>query len=202
MGDSKLDLLDFYRFCAARYVSHPAGLHLVIISMRGCVYGPRRVRVLTRARIGPRAPPPHFHYCRVPISPRVTDHYVCPFPHISKSPNLIWPAYTLLCGIVVVFGPPLRPRPTKWNFLIRSFPRQISVAAFLATHHKDEDDFPDLINEYRTHHHCIHTPTPPDNKHSGIILLVNKQYDVLHSEIKMPGRMVNVRLQLPNMLII
>ena len=53
---------------------------------------------------------------------------------------------------------------------------------------------PDLLNEYRTHHHCIHAPTPPDNKHIGIILLVNKQYDVLCSEIKMPGRMVNVHL--------
>ena len=48
----------------------------------------------------------------------------------------------------------------------------------------------DLINEYRTHHHCIHAPTPPDNEHSGIILLENKQYDVLHSEIKMPGCML------------
>ena len=69
-----------------------------------------------------------------------------------------------------------------------------SVAAFLETQHKDEDDFPDLSNEYRTHHHCIHAPTPPDNKNSGIIPLVNKQYDVLHSEIKMPGHILDVHL--------
>ena len=90
---------------------------------------------------------------------------------------------------MVVFGPPLIPRPTYWIFLIRFPEANFSVAAFLETHHKDEDDFSDLINEYR-----IHVPTPPDNKHSGIIPLVNKQYDVLHSEVKMPGRMVNVRL--------
>ena len=83
----------------------------------------------------------------------------------------------------------------KMGFFDKEFPEaNFSVAAFLETHHKNEDDFPDLINEYCTHHHCIHAPTPPDNKHSGIILLVNKQYDVLHSEIKMPGRMVNVHL--------
>ena len=95
----------------------------------------------------------------------------------------------------MAFGPPLIPRNKKWLFFDKEFPEaNFSVAAFLETHHKNEDDFPDLINEYCTHHHCIHAPTPPDNKHSGIILLVNKQYDVLHSEIKMPGRMLNVRL--------
>ena len=64
----------------------------------------------------------------------------------------------------------------KMIFFDQEFPEaNFSVAAFLETHHKDEDDFPDLINEYRTHHHCIHAPTPSDNTHSGIILLVNKQ---------------------------
>ena len=78
----------------------------------------------------------------------------------------------------------------KMDFFDKEFPEaNFSVAAFLETHQKDEDDFPDLISEYRTHHHYIHAP-----KHSGIILLVNKQYDVLHSEIKMPGRMVNAHL--------
>ena len=83
----------------------------------------------------------------------------------------------------------------KMEFFDKEFPEaNFSVAAFLETHHKNEDDFPDLSNEYCTRHHCIHAPTPPDNTHSGIILLVNKQYDVLHSEIKMPGRMLNVGL--------
>ena len=62
----------------------------------------------------------------------------------------------------------------KNDFFDKEFPEaSFSVAAFLETHHKNEDDYLDLINEYRTHHHCIHAPTPPDNKHSGIILLVN-----------------------------
>ena len=78
----------------------------------------------------------------------------------------------------------------KMDFFDEFPEANFSVAAFLETHHKYEDDFPNLLNEYRTHHHCIHAPTPTDNKHSGIILLVNKQYDVLHSEIKMPYRMV------------
>ena len=69
-----------------------------------------------------------------------------------------------------------------------------SVAALLETHHKNEDDFPDLIREYIITHHCNHTPTPHDHKHSGIIILISKNYEILHSEIKMPGRMVNLQL--------
>ena len=39
----------------------------------------------------------------------------------------------------------------KLGFFDKEFPEaNFSVAAFLETSHKDEDDFPDLINEYRT----------------------------------------------------
>ena len=83
----------------------------------------------------------------------------------------------------------------KMAFFDKEFPNaNFSVAAFLETNHKNEDDFPDLINEYALNHHCIHALTPPKHKHSGIIILVNKQYDILHSKVKMPGRMVNLKL--------
>ena len=29
---------------------------------------------------------------------------------------------------------------------------------------------------------------------SGIVILVNKQYDILHSKIEMPGQMINLKL--------
>ena len=80
-------------------------------------------------------------------------------------------------------------------FFDKEFPNaNFSVVVFLETRHKNEDHFPDLINEYALNHHCIHAPTLLEHKHSGIIILVNKQYDILHSEVKMPGRMVNLKL--------
>ena len=83
----------------------------------------------------------------------------------------------------------------KMAFFDKEFPdANVSVAAFLETHHKSEDDFPDLINEYIITHHCIHAPTPLHPKHSGIIIQVNKQYDVLHSKIEIPDRMINLKL--------
>ena len=82
----------------------------------------------------------------------------------------------------------------KMEFFDKGFLRQISLSQPFWKHITKMRMISDLINEYRTHHHCIHAPTPLDNKHSGIILLVNKQYDVLHTEIKMPSRMVNIHL--------
>ena len=37
--------------------------------------------------------------------------------------------------------------------------------------------------------------TPQDHTYSGIIVLVNKQYDILHSVIKIPGRLLNLHLR-------
>ena len=94
----------------------------------------------------------------------------------------------------MVFGPTLIPRSKKTGFFDKEFTdANFSVAAFLETHHRNENDFPDLIKEYIVTHHCIHTPTLPDYAYSGIIILVNKQYDILHFEITMPGRMLNVQ---------
>ena len=54
----------------------------------------------------------------------------------------------------------------KMAFLIKNIPKAdfFSVAAFLETHHKSEDDFPNLINEYIINHHCIHASTPLHHK--------------------------------------
>ena len=83
----------------------------------------------------------------------------------------------------------------KMAFFDKEFPQaDFSIAAFLETHHKNEDDFPDLLNKYIVTHHCVHTPTPPDHTHSGIIVLVHRQYEILHTDIPIPGRMLHVRL--------
>ena len=78
----------------------------------------------------------------------------------------------------------------KMAFFDKEFPQaDFAIVAFLETHHKNEDDFPDLIT-----HHCVQTSTPPDHTHSGIIVLVHRQYEILHTDIPIPGRMLTVRL--------
>ena len=93
------------------------------------------------------------------------------------------------------FGPPLIPRTRKWPFLTKNTHKRTFQLQPFWKHHKDEDDFPDLINEYMGTHHCRHIPTPPDHTHSGIIVLVDKQYDILQSVIKIPGRLLNLHLR-------
>ena len=53
----------------------------------------------------------------------------------------------------------------RMAFFDKEFPKaNFSVAAFLETHYKNEDDFPDLIKECIITHHCIHAPTPLHHK--------------------------------------
>ena len=57
------------------------------------------------------------------------------------------------------------------------------------------NDFHNLIKEYIINHRRIDAPyTSRTRTHSGIIILIDKQYGVLHSEIKIPGRMINLQL--------
>ena len=47
------------------------------------------------------------------------------------------------------------------GFYDKEFPNaSFDVSVFVETHHKGEDDFPNLINEYKTTHMLLHTPTP------------------------------------------
>ena len=44
-------------------------------------------------------------------------------------------------------------------------------------------------------HHIVHTPTPPDHTHSGIIVLVNKEYDIISQKEIIPGRLMNIKIR-------
>ena len=44
-------------------------------------------------------------------------------------------------------------------------------------------------------HHVIHTPTPPTHTHSGIIVLISKEFEVLTETVEIPGRLVNIHIK-------
>ena len=84
--------------------------------------------------------------------------------------------------------------PRKTGFFDKEFTNaNFSVAAFVETRHSSEDDFPDLIQEYAHHNHVIHFPRPPEHSHTGIIVLINKIYDISQTQIIIPGRLINIR---------
>ena len=83
--------------------------------------------------------------------------------------------------------------PLKMGFYDKEFPNaNFTVAAFVETHHKTENDFPDLIQDYALHNHVIHSPRTPEQTHTGIIVLISEAYDILQSKTIIPGRMINV----------
>ena len=87
-------------------------------------------------------------------------------------------------------------RPRKMNYFDKTFPKAIfDVAAFVETHHKDEDDFPELILGYKVTHNIVHAPTQETHTHSGVIILIRKTIDILNSEILIPGRLLNLQIK-------
>ena len=83
----------------------------------------------------------------------------------------------------------------KLAFIDKEFPHgKFDKAAFVETHHKNEEDLPDEIREYATHHHLIHTPTPETHTHSGIVVLISKEFEISRKSIILPGRLLNMRI--------
>ena len=84
----------------------------------------------------------------------------------------------------------------KMGYFDKTFPlANFSIAAFVETHHRGEEDFPSHINEYKVTHNVLHTPTPLGTSHSGILVLVRKDMKILSSEIKLPGRLINFKIR-------
>ena len=84
----------------------------------------------------------------------------------------------------------------KMGFYDKEFPdASFAVSVFVETHHRGEEDFPDLINEYKTTHILLHTPTPAEETHAGIIVLICREFEILTHCVKIPGRFLNVRFK-------
>ena len=64
---------------------------------------------------------------------------------------------------------------------------------FLETHHKSEDELPPFFHQYAQQYTLIHTPTPPANTHTGIIVLLHKDYDMLHHQPTIDGRLLQLQ---------
>ena len=84
----------------------------------------------------------------------------------------------------------------KMGYFDKMFPlANFSIAVFVETHHRNEEDFPEQINEYKVTHNIIHTPTPLGTSHSGVIVLIRKDFTILSSEIKIIGRLINFQVR-------
>ena len=85
----------------------------------------------------------------------------------------------------------------KADFLETHFStRPFDILALLETHHKDLDDFPDLLQGYTHTHHCIHTPTQAPETHCGIIVVIDKTtFDIVNTTTYLAGRIITAVLK-------
>ena len=85
--------------------------------------------------------------------------------------------------------------PAKLTFFDDQFKNaNFSIAAFVETHHKGDQDFSIELGQYARTHQILHSPTK-DETHAGIILLISREYEVITQVEALPGRIFNVRLK-------
>ena len=84
--------------------------------------------------------------------------------------------------------------PAKFNFFDSQFPNaKFSIAAFVETHHKDAFDYVQDFGQYHQTHEILHSPVHNET-HSGVILLISHDYDIISKNDAIPGRLYNVKL--------
>ena len=84
----------------------------------------------------------------------------------------------------------------KMGFFDKMFPlANFSIAVFVETHHKGEDDFPSQIIDYKVTHNILHTPTPIGHSHRGVLVLVRKDLEILSTSICIEGRLLNFKVR-------
>ena len=80
----------------------------------------------------------------------------------------------------------------KVGFFDKEFPKaNFAIAVFVETHHKDETELPVMFQEYKNTHHILHTPTPPQHTHSGIIVAIRNDLQIISHTVKIEGRLLN-----------
>ena len=83
----------------------------------------------------------------------------------------------------------------KMDFFNNTFKNgNFAIAAFIETHHKNEEDIPYKIKEHLISHHLVHSTTPKDHTHKGIICLINKEYEILQHNEPIQGTLMNVEI--------
>lgn len=87
---------------------------------------------------------------------------------------------------------------SKFLFFDKQCPNaNFAIGALVETHHKDENDFSQDLGQYQTTHQICHSPVK-DESHSGVILIIRKDFEIVGQSEPIPGRLLNVKLRRSN----
>ena len=83
----------------------------------------------------------------------------------------------------------------KFSFFDSQFrDAKFTIAAFVETHHKDGNDFTTDLSQFEQTHFILHTPATNET-HSGVIILISKDFDLQSQTVPLPGRIINVKMK-------
>ena len=86
----------------------------------------------------------------------------------------------------------------KFSFLDKQYPNaNFAIMALVETHHKDEFDYSQDLGQYQQTHQIFHSPVRNET-HSGVILIVRKDFEFVSQSDAIPGRLLNVKVKKMN----
>ena len=85
--------------------------------------------------------------------------------------------------------------PDKFSFLDKQNPNgNFAIAALVETHHKDEGDYSQDLGQYHQTHYIKHSPVHNET-HSGIIVIIRKDFEFVSQSEAIPGRLLNIKVK-------
>ena len=79
-------------------------------------------------------------------------------------------------------------------FFENNFKNDFDIFFFLETHHMTEDEIPAEILRYGNTHHIIHSTATENEKYTGIIGLISKDYEIKNENHLIQGRILNIKI--------
>ena len=84
----------------------------------------------------------------------------------------------------------------KLDFFAKEYTNySFTVAAFVETHLKQGDVLPKQIKLFSTAYHIVNEPTPPNESHAGILVLIHKDFTITQSSVIQSGRILCIKIE-------
>ena len=86
------------------------------------------------------------------------------------------------------------PSHTKAMYFEKTFKNDFDIFFFLETHHRTQSEIPAEILRYQHTHHIIDSTATEDEKYTGIIGLVSKDFEIRKITHLIKGRILNIKM--------
>ena len=114
-----------------------------------------------------------------------------PFP---KSPNLM--ANFKIWNCAGLTSTALSKK--KVMYFEKNFMNDFDIFFFVETHHRNLSEIPPEILGYQNSYHIIHSAASEDEKYTGIIGLISRNYDIIETKHLIQGRILNIKIRHKN----